>query len=171
MLNIVQNLNKEELEYALQNAKQQVEVINEGLQITESRTKLLISFLVVLIIFYIGILLLQNISLYVKICINIAILLYTLIISIIVHCYFSKELPSQVPKTKSILEFIRHYKQINIEESLLSTKKDILHCILTITIPELNTLTQKRANIFNNSLKYVFSIFAIINIIICILTF
>ena len=171
MQNIIQTLNEQELEYAHQNVKQQAEVINESLKLMESRTRFLISFLVVLIIFYIGILLLQDISLYVKICVDVAILFYTFIISIIVHCYFSKELPSQVPKTESILEFIRYYKQINIEESVLSTKKDILHCMLTTTIPELNTLMEKRANIFNYSIKTVFAFFAITNIAICILTF
>ena len=49
--NIIQNLNEAELEFALQNAKQQVEVINEGLKLTESRTKLLIAFLVAAIAF------------------------------------------------------------------------------------------------------------------------
>jgi VanZ family protein len=114
---------------------------------------------------------LQDISLYVKICVDVAILFYTFIISIIVHCYFSKALPSQAPKTESILEFIRYYKQINNEQPLFLTKKDVLETILYTTIPELEKLKRKRANIFNYSIKTVFAFFAITNIAICILTF
>ena len=51
VIKIIQNLNEAELEFALHNAKQQVEVINEGLKTTESRTKLLIAFLVAAIAF------------------------------------------------------------------------------------------------------------------------
>ena len=178
MLNIIENLNEKELEFTLQNAKQQVEVINQSLKTTESRTKLLIAFLVVSIIFFIGIVLLQDISLYIKICANVIILFNICMLTMIVHCCFGKETPSQVAKTENILEFIEYYKRsvslndiVNNRDVLQSTKKDILHCILTTTIPNLNALMQKRANIFNNSVKYVFTIFAIINIIICILSF
>ena len=178
MQNIIENLNEKELEYAHQNAKQQVEVINQSLKLTESRTKLLIAFLVVSIIFYIGIVLLQDISLYVKICVDVAILFNICMLTMIVHCCFGKETPSQVAKTENILEFIEYYKKsvslkdiVNNRDVLQSTKKDILHCMLTTTILELNTLMQKRANIFNNSVKYVFAFFAITNIAIFILTF
>jgi len=87
----IQNLNEEELEYALQNAKQQVEVINESLKLTESRTKLLISFLVAAIAFAIPVVVSNQNSAYFRLFCGLIIASYIIEVLIIVHCYFLKE--------------------------------------------------------------------------------
>jgi len=150
--NIIQNLSEEELEFALQNAKQQVEVINEGLKTTESRTKLLITFLVAAIILcIIGFNSCEN-ALYFRLFCGLIIFSYIIEVLIIVHRYFCKEFPSQVARTESILELTRYYKQINNKQPLFSTKKDVLETILDTVIPTLEKHAQKRAKIFNNSM-------------------
>ncbi len=172
--NIIQNLNEAELEFALQNAKQQVEVINEGLKTTESRTKLLIAFLVAAIAFCIPVMVSRENPAYFRIFCGLVIASYIIEVLIIVHSYFCNPFESQYPKTESILEFTRYFKQINNEKPLLSTKKDVLEKILNTTIPELEKLERKRAKTFNCCLTttiyfpLLFGVMLLIAFCICI---
>ena len=172
--NIIQNLNEEELESVLHNAKQQVEVINESLKTTESRTKLLIAFLVAAIAFCIPVVVSCENPTYFRLFCGLVIASYITEVLIIVHCYFCEEFPSQVAKTESLLEFARYYKQINNEKPLLSTKQDVLEEVLNTTIPKLEQHARKRANIFNCCLvttiyfPLLFGVILLIAFCICI---
>lgn len=157
--NIIQNLSEEELEYALQNAKQQAEVIDKGLALTESRTKLLITFLVAAIILcIIGFNSCEN-ALYFRLFCGLIIFSYIIEVLIIVHCYFLNGVESDTLNSVAVLEKLYKYKtEYNPEKTMFYVKRNRLLTILQKSIPPLEELRNKRVKTFNCCLLSTFSL-------------
>jgi hypothetical protein len=157
VIKIIQNLNKEELEFALHNAKQQVEVINEGLKTTESRTKLLISFLVAAIAFCIPVFVSCENPAYFRLFCGLVIASYIIEVLIIVHCYFLKGVKSATLNSTGLLAKLYEYRiQHDAEKTIFYVKRNELCTILIKSIPEFEEICNTRVEIFNCCLLSIF---------------
>ena len=158
--NIIQNLNEEELEFALQNAKQQVEVINESLKTTESRTKLLIAFLVAAIAFCIPVVVSCENPTYFRFFCGLVIISYIIEVLIIVHCYFLQNIDSHILDPLNTLQNFHEYKEeyntYKKTKTLFYIKQTELQTILIDSISPLEELRNKRVEIFNCCLLSTF---------------
>lgn len=167
---IIQNLTEEELAFALQNAKEEIGLLYKNLQTTESRTQLLISFLIVAIGYLIPMMLSKDSSAYLKDFCLLTIILYTAKVRVIIHCYFVRKFPSNIQTTSNTLHYIGFYKESEKEELLQLTQKERLITTLTESIPSVRKHLKGRIKIFNHCLRATFWLSLLFSLLLFVFT-